>query len=104
MKIKDYLLYAVVILLYGLGMFFLTKIAKANIIYNDSGTNLLIEYQTKTKPSAGPKSLYQKYAAVEFITKTSKITLDSNSNDLDNSIREANCPTGEILVNGVCIS
>ena len=104
MKTKDYLLYAVVILLYGLGMFFLTKIAKANIIYNDSGTNLLIEYQTKTKPSAGPKSSYQKYAAVEFITKTSKITLDSNSNDLDNSIREANCPTGEIFVNGVCMS
>ncbi|MBQ8465948.1 MAG: hypothetical protein IJ545_08075, partial [Alphaproteobacteria bacterium] len=63
MKTKDYLLYAVVILLCSLGMFFLTKIAKANIIYNDSGTNLLIEYQTKTKPSAGPKSSYQKYAA-----------------------------------------
>ena len=104
MKTKDYLLYAVVILLYGLGMFFLTKIAKANIIYNDSGTNLLIEYQTKTKPSAGPKSSYQKYAAVEFIVKTNKVTLDSNNDNLDDSIKDSSCGKNEILVNGVCMS
>ena len=104
MKTKDYLLYAVVILLYGLGMFFLTKIAKANIIYNDSGTNLLIEYQTKTKPSAGPKSSYQKYAAVSFISKKSTINSDASGDDLDSMpIKETSCPTGQTKVDGICI-
>ena len=103
MKTKDYLLYAVVILLYGLGMFFLTKIAKANIIYNDSGTNLLIEYQTKTKPSAGPKSSYQKYAAVYFIFGNKNLTSEANNDDLSGTpIKNADCPSGYVWHQGLC--
>ncbi len=63
--------------------------------------------KTETKPNAEPKlssAGYIKYAAVEFIAKTGKITQDSNNIDLSKPIKEADCPTGEILVNGVCMS
>ena len=103
MKIRDYLLYAIVLLLCGLGMFFLTKVAKANIIYNDSGTNLLIEYQTKTKPSAGPKSSYQKYAAVYFIFGNKNLTSEANNDDLSGiPIKNADCPSGYVWHQGLC--
>ena len=102
MRIKDYLLYAVVLLLYGLGIFFLASVVKANIINNDLSTNFLIEYQTKTQPSAEPKSapIYPKYASVSFITKKGGVVQDANTSDIDIN---GGCPSGERWVNGICI-
>ena len=81
------------------------------MLYHNAAQTYFSPYHTgtpyieknQTQSSAGPKSSYQKYAAVQFIAKTSKITLDSNSTDLDiNPIKNADCPSGYEWVNGIC--
>lgn len=95
---------AIYYLLMSMCFFPYGQTAQANVISNHYSTNLLIEYQNQTKPSAEPKSSYQKYAAVNFITKRNNISTDITTGDdlANNPIKETSCPSGQEKVNGIC--
>ncbi|MBQ8465128.1 MAG: hypothetical protein IJ545_03875, partial [Alphaproteobacteria bacterium] len=69
--------------------------AQAYILSLNSDTPCIEE--PKTKPNAEPKSSYQKYAAVNFITKRNNISTDITTGDdlANNPIKETSCPSGQ---------
>ena len=106
MKARYYLIYGVTLLLFVMSFILFIQASNANIIDNQQSTDLFIEYQSKTKPIAEPKSTYQKYASVSFISRRSNIKSGDvgEGDDLENNpIKKTDCPSGYEKVNGVCI-